>query len=83
MQKTTLYVSCFYLYVAYFYLFDCKYDPTNDSHSVCVSSSYLGSSGGSYGVISNNRIKRRPSSHFEMEMNECEFLCVHPTLLWR
>ncbi|XP_063332527.1 T-cell acute lymphocytic leukemia protein 1 homolog [Pelmatolapia mariae] len=34
-------------------------------------SSYLGSSGGSYGVISNNRIKRRPSSHFEMEMNEC------------
>ncbi|XP_047435595.1 T-cell acute lymphocytic leukemia protein 1 homolog isoform X2 [Mugil cephalus] len=33
--------------------------------------SYLGPSGGSYGVINNNRIKRRPSSHFEMEINEC------------
>ncbi|XP_058495688.1 protein lyl-1 [Solea solea] len=34
-------------------------------------SSYLGPSGGNYGVISNSRIKRRPSSHFEMEINEC------------
>ncbi|XP_028261546.1 T-cell acute lymphocytic leukemia protein 1 [Parambassis ranga] len=33
-------------------------------------SSYLGPSGGNYGVI-NSRIKRRPSSHFEMEINEC------------
>ncbi|XP_040891072.1 protein lyl-1 [Toxotes jaculatrix] len=33
--------------------------------------SYLGPSGGSYGVINNSRIKRRPSSHFEMEINEC------------
>nr|XP_057921519.1 T-cell acute lymphocytic leukemia protein 1 homolog isoform X2 [Doryrhamphus excisus] len=35
------------------------------------SSSYLGTSGGSYGVITSSRIKRRPSSHFEMEINEC------------
>ncbi|XP_053184917.1 T-cell acute lymphocytic leukemia protein 1 homolog [Scomber japonicus] len=34
-------------------------------------SSYLGPSGVNYGVIANNRIKRRPSSHFEMEINEC------------
>ncbi|XP_044201609.1 protein lyl-1 [Thunnus albacares] len=34
-------------------------------------SSYLGPSGGSYGVIANSRIKRRPSSHFEMEINDC------------
>uniref|UniRef100_A0A8P4GSW9 Stem cell protein n=1 Tax=Dicentrarchus labrax TaxID=13489 RepID=A0A8P4GSW9_DICLA len=34
-------------------------------------SSYLGPSGGNYGVINNNRIKRRPSSHFEMEISEC------------
>ncbi|XP_054636362.1 T-cell acute lymphocytic leukemia protein 1 homolog isoform X2 [Dunckerocampus dactyliophorus] len=34
-------------------------------------SSYLGTSGGSYGVITSSRIKRRPSSHFEMEINEC------------
>lgn len=40
-------------------------------------SSYLSPSGGSYGVIANSRIKRRPSSHFEMEINECEFLCVN------
>ncbi|MEQ2244247.1 hypothetical protein ILYODFUR_015196, partial [Ilyodon furcidens] len=33
--------------------------------------SYLGPSGGSYGVNNNIRIKRRPSSHFEMEINEC------------
>ncbi|KAM7394123.1 hypothetical protein PAMP_020942 [Pampus punctatissimus] len=32
--------------------------------------SYLSPTGGSYGVI-NSRIKRRPSSHFEMEINEC------------
>ncbi|KAM9856728.1 uncharacterized protein lyl1 [Aulostomus maculatus] len=35
------------------------------------SSSYLGTSGGSFGVISSSRIKRRPSSHFEMDINEC------------
>ncbi|KAM9363876.1 uncharacterized protein lyl1 [Symphorus nematophorus] len=34
-------------------------------------SSYLGPSGGNYGVINNSRIKRRPSSHFEMEISEC------------
>ncbi|XP_061839794.1 uncharacterized protein lyl1 isoform X1 [Nerophis lumbriciformis] len=34
------------------------------------SSSYLGTSGGSFGVITSSRIKRRPSSHFEMEINE-------------
>ncbi|KAM6939750.1 uncharacterized protein lyl1 [Xenentodon cancila] len=34
-------------------------------------SSYLGPSGGSYGVISSSRIKRRPSSHFEMELSDC------------
>ncbi|XP_008275042.1 T-cell acute lymphocytic leukemia protein 1 isoform X2 [Stegastes partitus] len=34
-------------------------------------SSYLGPSGGSYDVINTSRIKRRPSSHFEMEINEC------------
>ncbi|XP_049577066.1 protein lyl-1 [Syngnathus scovelli] len=33
------------------------------------SSSFLGTSGGSYSVISNGRVKRRPSSHFEMEIN--------------
>ncbi|XP_022046305.1 T-cell acute lymphocytic leukemia protein 1 isoform X1 [Acanthochromis polyacanthus] len=33
-------------------------------------SSYLSPSGGSYGVINNSRIKRRPSSHFEMEIND-------------
>ncbi|MED6260690.1 hypothetical protein ATANTOWER_026350 [Ataeniobius toweri] len=36
-----------------------------------LTSSYLGPSGGSYGVNNNIRIKRRPSSHFEMEINEC------------
>lgn len=35
-------------------------------------SSYMGPSGGNYGVISS-RIKRRASSHFEMEISECEF----------
>lgn len=35
------------------------------------SSSYFGPSGGSYGVIANSRIRRRPSSHYEMEINEC------------
>uniref|UniRef100_UPI0037E9AB99 T-cell acute lymphocytic leukemia protein 1 homolog n=1 Tax=Semicossyphus pulcher TaxID=241346 RepID=UPI0037E9AB99 len=34
-------------------------------------SSYLGPPGGSYGVINSSRIKRRPSSHFEMEISEC------------
>ncbi|XP_073328809.1 uncharacterized protein lyl1 [Pagrus major] len=34
-------------------------------------SSYLSPSGGNYGVINNSRIKRRPSSHFEMEITEC------------
>ncbi|AWP05776.1 putative T-cell acute lymphocytic leukemia protein 1-like [Scophthalmus maximus] len=34
-------------------------------------SSYLGSSGGNFGIINNSRIKRRPSSHFEMEISEC------------
>ncbi|KAK9540068.1 hypothetical protein VZT92_002539 [Zoarces viviparus] len=34
-------------------------------------SSYLSPSGGSYGVISSSRIKRRPSSHFELEINDC------------
>ncbi|KAK2816909.1 hypothetical protein Q5P01_025100 [Channa striata] len=32
--------------------------------------SYLGPSGGNYGAINNSRIKRRPSSHYEMEINE-------------
>ncbi|KAE8300040.1 Protein lyl-1 Class A basic helix-loop-helix protein 18 [Larimichthys crocea] len=35
------------------------------------SSSYLGPSGGNYGVINNSRVKRRPSSHYEMEISEC------------
>ncbi|KAK1886855.1 Protein lyl-1 [Dissostichus eleginoides] len=34
-------------------------------------SSYLGPSGGNYGVINNSRIKRRPSSHYEVEINDC------------
>ncbi|XP_034044207.1 T-cell acute lymphocytic leukemia protein 1 homolog [Thalassophryne amazonica] len=34
-------------------------------------SSYLGPSGGSYTVIAGSRIKRRPSSHFEVELKEC------------
>ncbi|KAI4832752.1 hypothetical protein KUCAC02_015704 [Chaenocephalus aceratus] len=34
-------------------------------------SSYLGPSGGNYGVINNSRIKRRPSSHYELEINDC------------
>ncbi|XP_061586329.1 protein lyl-1 isoform X2 [Cololabis saira] len=34
-------------------------------------SSYLGPSGGSYGIINSSRIKRRPSSHFEMELSDC------------
>ncbi|TNM86026.1 hypothetical protein fugu_008297 [Takifugu bimaculatus] len=34
------------------------------------SSSYLGPSGGNYGLL-NSRIKRRASSHLEMEMSEC------------
>uniref|UniRef100_H3CKU9 Stem cell protein n=1 Tax=Tetraodon nigroviridis TaxID=99883 RepID=H3CKU9_TETNG len=33
-------------------------------------SSYLGPSGGNYGII-NSRIKRRPSSHLDMEISEC------------
>jgi len=44
-------------------------------HTCCcvfISSSYLSPSGGNYGVISSSRIKRRPSSHFEMEINDCE-----------
>ncbi|XP_057699716.1 protein lyl-1 isoform X2 [Corythoichthys intestinalis] len=35
------------------------------------SSSFLGASGGGYGVITSGRVKRRPSSHFEMEINDC------------
>uniref|UniRef100_A0A1A8EWI5 Stem cell protein n=1 Tax=Nothobranchius korthausae TaxID=1143690 RepID=A0A1A8EWI5_9TELE len=35
-----------------------------------LTSSYLGPSGGSYSVINSSRIKRRPSSHFEMEISE-------------
>lgn len=34
-------------------------------------SSYLGPPGGNYGVINSSRIKRRPSTHFEMEISEC------------
>ncbi|XP_029293972.1 protein lyl-1 isoform X2 [Cottoperca gobio] len=34
------------------------------------SSSYLGPSGGNYGVVNNSRMKRRPSSHFEVEIND-------------
>ncbi|XP_068178558.1 T-cell acute lymphocytic leukemia protein 1 homolog [Antennarius striatus] len=34
-------------------------------------SSYRGPPGGNYGVNNNSRIKRRPSSHLEMEINEC------------
>ncbi|XP_068607108.1 T-cell acute lymphocytic leukemia protein 1 homolog [Brachionichthys hirsutus] len=34
-------------------------------------SSYRAPSGGNYGVSNNSRIKRRPSSHLEMEINEC------------
>ncbi|XP_029950104.1 T-cell acute lymphocytic leukemia protein 1 homolog isoform X2 [Salarias fasciatus] len=35
-------------------------------------SSYLGpAGGGSYGVLNSSRIKRRPPSHFEMEITEC------------
>ncbi|XP_077380163.1 uncharacterized protein lyl1 [Festucalex cinctus] len=34
------------------------------------SSSFLGASGGSYGVITGSRVKRRPSTHFEMEIND-------------
>lgn len=41
---------------------------------VFICSSYLGPSGGNYGVINNSRMKRRPSSHLEMEISECEFL---------
>ncbi|CAL8332896.1 unnamed protein product [Merluccius merluccius] len=33
-------------------------------------SSYLGPAG-TYGIFPSSRIKRRPSSHFEMELNEC------------
>ncbi|XP_034458213.1 uncharacterized protein lyl1 isoform X2 [Hippoglossus hippoglossus] len=33
--------------------------------------SYLGPSGGNYGILNNSRIKRRQSSHFEMEINDC------------
>ena len=44
------------------------------SHCVFVSSSYLGPSGGNYGIINSGRIKRRPSTHFEMEISECRFL---------
>lgn len=39
------------------------------SHPI-FSSSYLGPSG-NYGIFTNSRIKRRPSSHFEMELNDC------------
>ncbi|XP_060916370.1 T-cell acute lymphocytic leukemia protein 1 homolog [Labrus mixtus] len=34
-------------------------------------SSFLGHPAGNYGVITSSRIKRRPSSHFEMEISEC------------
>uniref|UniRef100_G3Q783 Stem cell protein n=1 Tax=Gasterosteus aculeatus TaxID=69293 RepID=G3Q783_GASAC len=34
-------------------------------------SSYLNPSGGNYGVISSSRIKRRPSSHFEVDITDC------------
>uniref|UniRef100_A0A8C7ZVA2 Stem cell protein n=1 Tax=Oryzias sinensis TaxID=183150 RepID=A0A8C7ZVA2_9TELE len=36
-----------------------------------LTSSYLGPSGGSYSIINNSRIKRRPSSQYEMEISEC------------
>ncbi|XP_038148355.1 mucin-5AC [Cyprinodon tularosa] len=36
-----------------------------------LTSSYLGTSGGTYGINNSIRIKRRPSSHYEMEINEC------------
>lgn len=31
----------------------------------------MGPTGGNYGIINTSRIKRRPSSHFEMEISEC------------
>ncbi|KAM8842290.1 uncharacterized protein lyl1 isoform 1-T10 [Synchiropus picturatus] len=34
-------------------------------------SSFLGPSEGNYRVVANSRLKRRPSSHFEMEINDC------------
>ncbi|KAL6110152.1 lyl1 [Pungitius sinensis] len=34
-------------------------------------SSYMSPSGGNYGIISSSRIKRRPSSHFEVEITDC------------
>ncbi|XP_061627494.1 protein lyl-1 isoform X1 [Phyllopteryx taeniolatus] len=34
------------------------------------SSSFLGTPGGSYGAITSGRVKRRPSLHFEMEIND-------------
>ncbi|KAM8879736.1 uncharacterized protein lyl1 isoform 1-T2 [Spinachia spinachia] len=34
-------------------------------------SSYLSPSGGNYGIISSSRMKRRPSSHFEVEITDC------------
>lgn len=41
------------------------------SSHLFFSSSYLGPPAGNYGVINSSRIKRRPSSHFEMEITEC------------
>ncbi|KAL6455602.1 hypothetical protein MHYP_G00354530 [Metynnis hypsauchen] len=35
-----------------------------------LNSSFLGPSG-SYGIFSNNRIKRRPSSHFDLDLTDC------------
>ncbi|XP_051940418.1 protein lyl-1 [Hippocampus zosterae] len=34
------------------------------------SSSFLAASGGSYGVIASGRVRRKPSAHFEMEIND-------------
>ncbi|XP_037553782.1 T-cell acute lymphocytic leukemia protein 1 homolog [Nematolebias whitei] len=36
-----------------------------------LTSSYLGPSGGTFDVVNNSRMKRRPSSHFEMEIHDC------------
>lgn len=50
----------------------CRYSYVTQSAVFVFFSSYFGPSGGSYGVIANSRIRRRPSSHYEMEINECE-----------
>ncbi|XP_077575244.1 uncharacterized protein lyl1 [Stigmatopora nigra] len=39
------------------------------AHHPFFSSSFLGASGG-YGIITSGRVKRRPPSHFEMEIND-------------